>query len=192
MAKKDIFEIPDEKVLNLFFEQQRKKTLVVLQNRLALSHDDAEDIYQEACVALYQNIQSGKLVELTSSLSTYFTSICMNKGKKLLDRRPDNISFEGAVENTEGDEYSTSQIETILGLGDGITAEQRATMRDIVQDLPSPCEEILWSYYGDGLQMKEIAELIGFNGLDSVKSKKSQCMSKLKERFMRIIKEFYE
>ena len=155
MAKKDIFEIPDEKVLNLFFEQQRKKTLVVLQNRLALSHDDAEDIYQEACVALYQNIQSGKLVELTSSLSTYFTSICMNKGKKLLDRRP-------------------------------------ATMRDIVQDLPSPCEEILWSYYGDGLQMKEIAELIGFNGPDSVKSKKSQCMSKLKERFMRIIKEFYE
>ena len=116
----------------------------------------------------------------------------MNKGKKLLDRRPDNISFEGAIENTEGDEYSTSQIETILGLGDGITAEQRATMRDIVQDLPSPCEEILWSYYGDGLQMKEIAELIGFNGPDSVKSKKSQCMGKLKDRFMRIIKEFYE
>lgn len=82
----------------------------------------------------------------------------MNKGKKLLDRRPDNISFEGAVENTEGDEYSATQIETILGLGDGITAEQRAAMRDIVQDLPSPCEEILWSYYGDGLQMKVIAE----------------------------------
>lgn len=191
MAKKDIFEIPDEKVLNLFFEQQKKRRLLFCKIVL-LSHDDAEDIYQEACVALYQNIQSGKLVELTSSLSTYFTSICMNKGKKLLDRRPDNISFEGAVENTEGDEYSTSQIETILGLGDGITAEQRATMRDIVQDLPSPCEEILWSYYGDGLQMKEIAELIGFNGPDSVKSKKSQCMSKLKERFMRIIKEFYE
>ena len=133
-------------VLNLFFEQQRNKTLVILQNRLALSRDDAEDIYQEACIALYQNIQSGKLVELTSSLSTYFTSICMNKGKKLLDRRPDNISFEGAVENTEGDEYSATQIETILGLGDGITAEQRAAMRDIVQDLPSPCEEILWSY----------------------------------------------
>ena len=73
MAKKDIFDIPDEKILNLFFEQQRNKTLVILQNRLALSLDDAEDIYQEACLALYQNIQSGKLVELTSSLSTYFT-----------------------------------------------------------------------------------------------------------------------
>lgn len=192
MAKKDIFEIPDEKVLNLFFEEQRNKTLVVLQNRLALSLDDAEDIYQEACITLYQNIQSGKLVALTSSLSTYFTAICMNKGRKLLDRQPDSISFERAVENTEGDEYSTSQIETILGLGDGITAEQRAVMRDIVQDLPGPCEEILWSYYGDGLQMKEIAELIGFKGPDSVKSKKSQCMSKLKERFMRIIREFYE
>lgn len=28
MAKKDIFEIPDEKVLNLFFEQQRKRRLL--------------------------------------------------------------------------------------------------------------------------------------------------------------------
>lgn len=192
MIKKDIYEIPDDKVLNLFFEEQRSKILVILKNRLALSSDDAEDIYQEACIALYQNIQSGKLTELTSSLSTYFTSICLNKGKKLVDRRPDTISFDGAIENTEGDEYSTAQIEMILGLGDGISPEQRSTMRDIVQDLPSPCEEILWSYYGDGLQMKEIADLIGFNGPDSVKSKKSQCMSKLKERFMRIIKEFYE
>ena len=104
MAKKDIFDIPDEKILNLFFEQQRNKTLVILQNRLALSLDDAEDIYQEACLALYQNIQSGKLVELTSSLSTYFTSICMNKGKKLLDRRPDIIFFLVVVVITEGDE----------------------------------------------------------------------------------------
>ena len=192
MVKKDIYEIPDDKVLNLFFEEQRSKILVILKNRLALSSDDAEDIYQEACIALYQNIQSGKLTELTSSLSTYFTSICLNKGKKLVDRRPNTISFDGAIENTEGDEYSTAQIEMILGLGDGISPEQRSTMRDIVQDLPSPCEEILWSYYGDGLQMKEIADLIGFNGPDSVKSKKSQCMSKLKERFMQIIKEFYE
>jgi RNA polymerase sigma factor, sigma-70 family len=189
---KNIFEIPDEKVLNLFFEHQRNKTLLLLQRNLSLSDDDAKDIYQEACLALYQNIQTGKLIELTSSLSTYFTSICLNKGKKLLERCPNNISFEGAIENTESDEYSTSQIETILGMGDGITNEQRATMRDIVQDLPSPCEEILWGYYGDNLQMKEIAELIGFNGPDSVKSKKSQCMSKLKDRFMKIIKQFYE
>ena len=42
----------------------------------------------------------------------------------MLDRRPDNISFEGAVENTEGDEYSTTQIETILGLGDGVAGAE--------------------------------------------------------------------
>lgn len=192
MAKINIFEIPDEKLLNTFFEQQRNKTLIVLQNRLSLSVDDAEDIYQEACIALYQNIQSGKLSELTASLSTYFTQICLNKGLKMRDRRPDIISFDTSIENSEEDNYSTSQIEVILGLGDDITPEQKNIMRDIVEDLPSPCEEILWSYYGDGLQMSEIANLIGFNGSDSVKSKKSQCMSKLKERFTRLIKEFYE
>lgn len=73
----------------------------------------------------------------------------MNKGKKLLDRRPDNISFEGAVENTEGDEYSTSQIETILGLGDGITAEQRATMRESFRTFPALARK----YYGHTMEM---------------------------------------
>jgi len=193
MAKKIDFEIPDEKVLSHFFEHERRKILVILQSRLGLGTEDAEDIYQNSCIALFQNIHAGKLDNLTASLSTYFTSICLNQAKKFLRDRHSLTSFDGIIEQTQQDEYSASQIELILGLSESdITAEQKKMMRDIVQDLPSPCEEILWAYYGDNLSMKEIAPLVGYSNADGVKARKSQCMSKLKERFEKLKSLFYD
>lgn len=189
---KEEFNIQDEGLLGLFFEKERGKALAVLKNRLSISTEDAEDIYQDACIALFNNVQNGKLQTLTCSLSTYFTQICLNMGYNFVNRGQSTTSFDQLLDNNQYDEYGLAQLEAVLGLGDGLSSEQTVMMRDIVQDLPYPCEDILWAYYGDDLNMKEIADLIGFNGADSVKSKKSQCMSKLKERFTRIIKSFYE
>ena len=191
---KEEFNIQDERLLGQFFEKERSKVLVVLRNRLSISTEDAEDIYQDACIALFNNIQKGKLKTLTCSLSTYFTQICLNMGYNFVNRGHSTTSSDQLVDNTQYDEYDLAKLEAVLGLGQGdrLSSKQVAMMRDIVQDLPQPCEQILWLYYGDDLSMKEIADIIGFNGADSVKSKKSQCMSKLKERFNRIIKLFYE
>lgn len=189
---KEEFNLPDDKLLAQFFDKERIKILAVLRNRLSISIEDAEDIYQDACIVLFDNIHNGKLRTLTCSLSTYFTQICLNMGYNFVNRGHSTTSFDQMLDNTQYDEYCLAQLEAVLGLGDGLSQEQTAMMRDIVQDLPYPCEDILWAYYGDDLSMKEIADVIGFNGADSVKSKKSQCMSKLKERFTKIIKSFYE
>lgn len=187
MAKDKLIELLEKTMI-----KERTKILAALKNRLSISREDAEDIFSKASFALYNNMQKGKHKTLTCSMSTYFMQISLNLGYNLVNRRHPTISFDQMQENTQYDEYSLARLETVLGLGDGLTNEQKAMMRDIVQDLPHPCEDILWAYYGDDLSMKEIADVIGFNGADSVKSKKSQCMSKLKERFTRIIKSFYE
>ena len=70
------FNIQDERLLGQFFEKERSKILLVLRNRLSISTEDAEDIYQDACIALFNNIKMGKLKTLTCSLSTYFMQIC--------------------------------------------------------------------------------------------------------------------
>lgn len=189
---KEEFNITDDKLLGQFFEKERNKLIAVLRNRLSVQTEDAEDIYQDACVALFNNIKNGKLKTLTCSLSTYFTQICLNLGYNFVNRGQSTTSFDQMLENSQYDEYGLTQLEAVLGLGDGLSQEQTTMMREIVQDLPHPCEDILWAHYGDDLSMKEIADVVGFNGADSVKSKKSQCMSKLKERFTRIIKSFYE
>lgn len=189
---KDEFNISDERLLGHFFEKERSKALAVLKHRLSISKDDAEDIYQDACIALFENIRKGKLKTLTCSLSTYFTQIFLNLGNNFVNRIHSTASFDQILENTRYDDYELAKLETVLGLDEGLSSEQTKMMRDIVQDLPYPCKDILWSYYGDDLSMKEIAEIVGFNGADSVKSKKNQCMSKLKECFTKIIKTFYE
>lgn len=65
-------------------------------------------------------------------------------------------------------------------------------MRDLVQELPKPCDDILWYFYGDNLSLQTIADLLDYNNANSVKTTKSRCMSKLKEKFDQIKSEFYD
>ena len=55
--------------------------------------------------------------------------------------------------------------------------------------LNQPCNQILWAYYYDEMSMEEIAKIINFSNANSVKTKKSQCMSKLKDNYSDVIKE---
>ena len=89
-----IHQIPKtERDFNSFFTRERKKTIALLHGRYNFSQEQAEDVYQDSCIALYQNIVNGKLVTLSSSLSTYFTQICTYQAmKKIRNKKSiDNI-----------------------------------------------------------------------------------------------------
>lgn len=186
--------MPTDQLVAHFIEHERTSALLFLRSRFSISDDDADDLVQNACIALYENIHSGKYHQQPGvTLSTYFKSICWRMACKFVTRKPSTVPIDQLLPK-EPDQYDPSQLEYIMGLaqGGGITQEQRATMRRLVQDLPSPCEDILWAYYGDNLSMKEITELIGFRNADSTKSKKSWCISRLKERFTQIKNMFYD
>lgn len=181
------YQIPrSERELNRFFERERKRNVVYLQGHYHLSYEDAEDIYQDSCLALFKNIQDGKLVSLTAKLSTYFTQICVFQTlKKIRDEKPG--------ESLDNGQYDSDKVDELLGLDGGFTLSQQQMMEDIVKNLPEPCNKILWDFYYENLSMAEIAPRVGFNGADSVKAKKSQCMGKLKARFDKQTKEeFYD
>ena len=181
-----------EDILIEFIEGERKKAVPFLIKNFSLEDEDAQDVFQESSLALFKNIKQGKLVKLTSTLSTYFISICKNQAKKRLQKDSKTISFEATINNTTKDEYSENKIDEILSFGEsGITKEQKELMRKIVQDLPYPCEDILWYYYGDGINMKTIADLLDYKNAETVKSTKTRCMSKLKNKFNKMKEEFY-
>ena len=52
-----------------------------------LSVLDAEEIYNDAILALYQNVKEGKLKELTCSLQTYINRIGEHKVVDLLRQK---------------------------------------------------------------------------------------------------------
>ena len=154
--------------LSRFIEKERKRNVAYLTSNYNLSRDDAQDVYQDACMALYQNIQNGALTELTARLSTYFTQICVFQAMKWIrDNRPVDLQ----------------RLEDILTIGSDYTIAQQLAMMDMVRNMPDPCKTILWQFHYENKSMTEIAVLVNFNGADSVKAKKSQCLSKLKSTF---------
>ena len=74
-------EIPayTKKVLGQFAESEWHKVLAYLQRQFSMSADDCKDVFQEAFITLYKQNLEGRLNELSSSLSTYFISVCRNK-----------------------------------------------------------------------------------------------------------------
>ena len=178
-----IHQIPKtERDFNSFFTRERKKTIALLHGRYNFSQEQAEDVYQDSCIALYQNIVRGKLVKLTSTLSTYFTQICIFQALK--KKRDDKLN-----EILEDRQYDNSKVNVLLGLDGGYSLKQQMAMEDIVNHMPPPCDVILWSYYYDNMKMTEIASVIDYKNSDTVKAKKAQCIKKLKDKFSTQLKE---
>ena len=155
----------------------RRKIISFLCKNYSQSQDDAEDIYQDACIVLYMNIKERRLVKLTSRLTTYFFQICIFQVlKKVRDIKTTN-------------EFDPDRVDYLAELDDGFSIDQQQAMETLIKSLPTPCNEILWSYYYDNQSMEEIAQMIKFRSADSVKTKKSRCMSELRRTYQEKIKE---
>ena len=82
---KEEFNIQD---LGQFFKKEAPKVLVVLKNRLSVSTEDAEDIYQNACIALYNSIKKEKHKQLSCKRTTYFWRTRQTLWEECTDANP--------------------------------------------------------------------------------------------------------
>lgn len=174
--------------LNRFAAKQWDKTLAYLQGYFSLSRSDCEDVFQEAFIVLYKNITEGKLT-LTAALSTYFIGICRNKAHEKIRAKGKEINIIDEFPNTTKDEFEDERIDRLLALEDDteqIEIRKEAIVREIVSNLPSPCDKILWGFYRDGFSMKTLAQMYNYSSAGSVKVTRHRCAQKFKARFLEI------
>lgn len=151
----------DEKALDyLYRKYYRMMVKLVMSNNG--TEQDAKDIYQDALIVFWQKVTSGKLV-LTSKISTYLYSVCLNLWRKELDRKSRLVN-----EEKDGIEYI-----------DQDRQERIKIINECVQQLGDGCKKILTYYYFDGLSMNEIADKLGYANTDTAKTKKYKCKKKL-------------
>lgn len=181
--------------LNKFVEREWKKTLSFLQNRYGLSEDDCKDVFQEAFIILYENIQKGKLVDLTSSLSTYFISICKNKALEFNRMNQKYVNEDNEMSMTLiNNDIQSDKLDALLALDDDdelIVEQKEALVRGIVKELPSPCNEILWGFYRDNLSLKALAEMYNYSE-GSAKVTKHRCSEKFRIRYNELCQQIYD
>jgi RNA polymerase sigma factor (sigma-70 family) len=153
----------DEQALEIVY-QKNYRMMVRLVTSNNGTEEEARDVYQEAVVVFWQKAIKGDLV-LTSKMSTYIYSICLNLWRKELERKKRFTSEEkDSAHHMEQDK-----------------AERAKIIRECIGKLDDTCRKVLTYYYFDGMSMKDIAEKVGFANTDTAKTKKYKCKKKLDE-----------
>lgn len=182
-----------EKVLNQFAEKENKKAISYLRKTFSLSEDDCNDVFQESFIVLFNNVKNGKVKKLTSSLSTYFISICCNKAHELLksQKRSVIVEDEPTIDLLNG--IKDDNVEDILIVLDGkksLIEAKEAVARQIVHDLPEPCNELLWGFFRDNYSLKTLADMLN-KSVGYVKVTKHRCQEKFRTRWSELTKNLF-
>ena len=179
----------NERKLEKFAKEQWQKTRAFLLNRYSLTEDECADVFQDSLVILWKNIKDNKVESegLGMSSSTYFMTICRNKTMELLRKKSKYITTSYEINpSKENFDYQSEQVDKILALeedSENAQKEKESLVREIVKNLPSPCNELLWGYYGNGNSIRELAEDYYKGSESAVKVTKHRCTNKFRERF---------
>jgi RNA polymerase sigma factor (sigma-70 family) len=138
--------------------------------------DDADDIFQDAIIILYEKIKSGKFV-LSSSLKTFIYSISRNLWLYRLRQMKKNIEINESLIVLPEDETGTDNFYEEGG--------QQYDMMSCIRLLGESCRKILLMFYYDKLSTKEIAVKLNLAGSDYVKTQKYRCLQKLKSFYQK-------
>lgn len=156
-----------------------------------LSLYDAENLYQDAFIAVQENLMMGRVKEDTS-WSSYIMTIGMNMASKAWRKIGKTDSADEGFDDEDGEGKSSTarKVEDLLKSlpsdDDDVPLSQNPEAQSLLGDelihTPEPCGSIIRLFYYEDLSMVEIAEEIGYKNAQTAKAKKAQCMTDLIKR----------
>ena len=161
----------------------------------SLSTNDWEDIFQESCIILLENVKQGKLEERPgSSLFSYFVEIGKRTMQTALRKKSKHLPSPTKNEDTPH----------IIQLWPGLTPkskeegseavstedkqkEQDRFLDRVFDSIPDACKTLLKKFYWDHKPMDEIASILSLRNADTAKTKKNRCMNQFKDIAKRLV-----
>ncbi|WP_298548624.1 sigma-70 family RNA polymerase sigma factor [uncultured Aquimarina sp.] len=157
----------DEVVIKAFYKKNYNYIRgYILQN--SGEEEDAEDVFQDALVVMYQKLKSDTL-DINVSIRTYFYAICKNIWRSRL-RKKRKLIFDSELilVNEESEQYIIEDIEK---------KEREQVYRKYFLRLSDACKEVLSLVFA-GNNMKEIARITGY-AEGYARKKKFECKKSL-------------
>lgn len=183
-----------ERLLNEFASKQWSMTLEYLKKQFSLSEEDCQDVFQDAFIILHQQNQEGRLKDLSASLSTYFIGICRNKALELCRGNEKMKKADEPIDALVCDEVSDEKVNAILQRFDcdaGLEEQKDKLVRQIVRNLPEPCNSLLWGVYRDNLSMKALALMYNYTE-GAVRVIKHRCMEKFRMTYTKLLNALFD
>ncbi len=154
--------------LKYLYESHYHMALNIVKRKGGTEYE-AEDVYQESIIALYECIRNDKF-RGESKISTWLHSTIFNqwslatrKSKKQQTNSLDDYSIE--ISADDDNEQDNDELINIIW--------------KILDNLGTSCKQVLLDYYYHRLSMKEIKEKMGFKTDQVAKNKRYRCKDKL-------------
>ncbi|MGC3945643.1 MAG: sigma-70 family RNA polymerase sigma factor [Chryseolinea sp.] len=160
--------------LAMVYENYRDEFLLWISREFKCSMDDSKDIYQLTIMIFYDNVRTGKLQHLVSSVKTYLFGIGKNlaRERQRKDKRTVPIAQEKWLKDYLIDEPEEP-------LDDGLFSLAKVALEKLGQ----PCQRIVELFYFEKKNMTEISEALGYKNPDTAKNQKCKCMARLRKLF---------
>ncbi len=176
----------DQKAFEKVYDRYKLPFLSLMRGKYEADLNEALDLLQEACAALYTNIAAGKLTPESLQGATLKTYI-LNTGKYILfnKRRKKSTPLVFATDwilNMDDDDKIDNDILKDTSEAERERQDKLFIVRESVKLMPSPCKEILTMKFYKKMKAAEIAVQLGDGKTEAaVKMQANRCKDKLSE-----------
>ena len=171
--------VESPQALDQFYEEHRE-AFVQFAGRYNLPLEDVLDAYQDAVIAMFEQVAQRRLTQLTSAVRTYLFAIGKNK---LVDK----LRLKGKEMPLNDEAFqlldNNSEAERKIEL-----QHRQQLIKEALDQLGDPCKRLLLLFYYQRYSIEAICQAMGYNSNNVVKANKSRCMKKLRT----LIQNLYE
>lgn len=161
----------DESPIYELYQLYRNEFIAWSGSNYKATKDQAKDAFQDAIIDFHQNVISGHLTELSSTIKTYLFQI--GKHKLLnIQKKEQRMTYHDALHLIENGEVENFMEEENK-------AYSQEQISKAIENLPEDCQKVLKLYYFSEYDMESIAREMNYKNADTAKSKKSVCMKNL-------------
>lgn len=158
--------------LAMVYEEHRDEFLHWIRKEYGCSEDDSKDIYQVTILAFYENVRSGRLENLVSSVKTYLFGIGKNIVRDTMRKSNRQIGI---------DQERWLKENLIDEPGDSIPESIYASARNALERLGEPCRKLVELFYYERKSMEEIVVALNYKNAETAKNQKCKCMKRLRK-----------
>ncbi len=158
-----------DSALKYLYERHYQMALNIVKRKGGTEYE-AEDVYQESIIALYEAIRRNKF-RGESKISTWLHSTIFNQwslaSRKSKRQQTNNIEDFSKEISAEDDSYRQDEGELLK------------VIWNVLEKIGETCKQVLLDYYYHKMTMKEIKEKMGFKSEQVAKNKRYRCKEKL-------------
>ena len=159
---------PDRVIKEIYAEY--RESFLHFSHGISADEELIVDSFQEAVIALYENLVIGRINQKDTTVKTYLFAIGKHKLLNAVKRNSKEIKILQELKS-----------ENVYQLTPEESSDQKDILAKAFRQMGRKCRDIIMKYYYHKYSIDAIATEMNYKNNNTVKAHKSRCMAKLKD-----------